>query len=106
MTAPTRKMIPPIPSRFRFIILEPPICAVNRNCSAEFAWQLVLCDSSLWVEPLHEPRDRCLTSSGRDGVASLLLNEQLELILRPRIGVGLTRARGAFNHASHRRSWV
>src|SRR6266511_726523 len=61
---------------------------------------------SLWFEPLHEPRYRRLTSGWRDGVASLLLNEQLELILRPGIGVGLARARGAIHHARHRRSRV
>src|SRR5262245_24851871 len=61
---------------------------------------------SLWFEPLHEPRYRRLTSGWRDGVASLLLNEQLELILRPGVGVGLARARGAFHHARRRRSRV
>src|SRR5262249_39468289 len=47
----------------------------------------IWCDRSLWVEPLHEPRYRRLTGSGRDGVASLFLNDQLELIFRPRITV-------------------
>src|SRR5215831_4079315 len=61
---------------------------------------------SLWFEPLHEPRYRRLTGGWRDGVASLLLDEQLELILSPGIGVGLARARGAIHHARHRRSRV
>src|SRR5262245_13029919 len=88
-----------------------PRCTMARKATNETAGsraQFRICRSSapLRFEPLSEPRYRCLTGSGRDGVASLLLNEQLEFILRPRTGIGLARACGAFRHARRRRSRV
>src|SRR5262245_43753700 len=77
---------------------------VLRKSRRYMAW--IWCDRLLWFEPLHEPRYRRLTGGWRDGVTSLLLNEQLELILRPGIGVGLARACGAIHQARHRRSRV